>query len=322
MSNKNSAIFDIWIKTPLPKIKGNREMFQLYKTNLWIFKNSFGDFGFLITGTICKLSQKYKNIIPSWKRKLKNSKGQELKNCLLIESNNTIDSELFCSTISFLFDDKDKNRIYNAEEIEAALLKIEKITLKELDELNAVVGVWGELYLINEFIKKIKNSKDKLELIESWEGLENRSKIDFHFSSKETKIEVKTTLGALRIHHFNGLEQVSKDHCRQGLLASLCIYLYDNGVSCLDIVDSIKKNIPKSIVTIFESKLKLRGKECLNNKYHFSISTSKEFEFFEFEEIPKPITEDGIGSIEWTAVLDNKKYLSKTKKEKLFNIFN
>jgi hypothetical protein len=322
MSNKNLLIYNRWKKMPLPKISGNLEMFQFYKTNLWFFKNSDGNFGFLITGTICKLSSKYKNITPSWKKKLKNSCGQELKHCLIIESNNSIDSELFCSTISFLFEDNNRDRIYKADEIEAALLKIEEITLKEHDDLISVIGVWGELYLINIFVKQTNNDKDRLEIIESWEGIENRSKIDFHIVSKAIKIEVKTTLEAIRLHHFNGLEQVSKDNCRQGLLASLCVNLYDNGSSCLDLVESVKRNISRSVLTIFESKLKLRGKECFDNKYHFAISPAKELEFFEFEKVPKPIVEEGIGSIEWTAVLDNKKYLTKIKKDKLFKIFN
>jgi hypothetical protein len=52
----------------------------------------------------------------------------------------------------------------------------------------------GELYLINEFIKITKSEKGKLELIESWEGVETRSTIDFNFKSRKTKIEVKTTI--------------------------------------------------------------------------------------------------------------------------------
>jgi hypothetical protein len=322
MNKKESDIYSTWKKVPTPIKKGNYELFQYLNTNLWVLKNSVGGFGFLITDTISKLGSDYKNIVSEWKSKLKNKDGQTLNRCLIIESKENIDSKLFCSAISSLFEIQDKYHSFNVHEIEDALIKIEEITIKETDEFNKVIGVWGEIYLLNELIKFTNNEKDKLEIIESWEGVETRTKIDFNLKSKSTKIEVKTTTESIRVHHFNGLEQVSKGPNYKGFLASFCINQDDAGVSCNDLVNEIKRNISKIYLPVFESKLIIRGKECCNTKYTFTINSSKNLEFFDFSQVPKPIIEDGVGKIQWYAVLENKQFLDLNDKNNLLNLMN
>lgn len=322
MSKKENDIYSTWKKRPLPLQKGNFELFQHLNTNLWVLKNSTGGFGFLITDTISKLNSDYKNIISEWKIKLKNKEGQTLNRCLIIESKENIDSKLFCSAISSLFEIQDNYHSFNVHEIEDALRKIEEITLKETYEFNEVVGVWGEFFLINELIKITNNEKDKLEIIESWEGVETRTKIDFNIKSKKTKIEVKTTIESIRIHHFNGLDQVSKGSTWNGYLASFCINSDEGGLSCSDLLNSIKENIPKSILPYFDNKLKIRGVTCNNRKHKFIINSSKKMEFFDFSQVPKPIIEDGVGKIEWDAILENKQFLDEVNKNNLLNLMN
>jgi hypothetical protein len=322
MISNREAIFNSWQRIPKPKQNGNFEIFQYLKTNLWVLKNSNGGFGFLITDTISQLSLEYKNIHSHWKRSLKNNNGQILNLCLIIESNDLIDSKLFCSAISSLFEIKDKNYLFKINEIEEALRKIEEITLKESDAYNEVIGVWGELYLINELLKHTSNANNKIEIIESWESAESRSVIDLNIKSKKTKIEVKTTTESIRIHHFNGLGQVTTDSSQKGFLASLCIIPDDNGLSCLDLVKYIEDNIPSHYLTIVDKKLRIRGEVCRNNKFHFSLTPHKTLEFFDFDEVPKPTIEDGVGKITWEATLENKQHLDGTKKHNLLNIMN
>ena len=321
MIDKKKDIYDSWEEIPLPKHSGNFEVFQYLKTNLWILKNSKGGFGFLITDTISKLDSEYKNIVSDWRKNLKNKDGQILNRCLIIESKDNIDSKLFCSAISSLFGIIN-NKIFNINEIKEALRKIEEITLKESDAYNEVIGVWGELYLINELLKHTSNAIDKIEIIDSWESVESRSIIDLNIKSKKTKIEVKTTTESIRIHHFNGLGQVSKVSSQKGFLASLCIIPDDNGLSCLDLVKYIEKNIPIHNQTNVDKKLRIRGEFCRNNKFHFSLTPSKNLEFFDFDEVPKPTIEDGIGKITWEATLENKQHIDATKKHDLLNIMN
>jgi hypothetical protein len=322
MSNKGADIYSRWKTSPLPKQKGNFELFQYRNTNLWVLKNSVGGFGFLITGTMSKLDSDYKNIVSEWKNKLTSKTGQTLNRCLIIESKDSIDSKLFCSAISSLFEVQNSQHLFKINEIEDALKKIEEITLRENDEFNQVVGVWGELFLLNELIKLTKRDDDKLVIIESWEGVETRTKIDFNFKSKKTKIEVKTTTESVRNHHFNGLDQVSKGLTWNGYLASFCINPDEGGLSCNDLVNSIKESIPIIFLPYLESKLKHRGVSCNNTKHKFVINSSKKLEFFDFSQVPKPTIEDGVGKIEWNAILDNKQFLNIDDTNDLLNLMN
>ena len=237
MKKTEINIYNSWERLSTPKQKGTFEIFQYFKTNLWILKNNLGCFGFLLTDTISKLDSDYKNITSDWKKSLKNKEGRVLNRCLIIESKINIDSKLFCNAITTLLDIKDKNKFYAINEIREALIKIEEITIKETDEFNEVVGVWGELYLINELITKNNTEVVKQEIIESWEGLSTRSIIDFNFKSRLLKVEVKTTTESFRIHHFNTLDQVSTDINYNGFLASFCILPEDNGFTCNDILN-------------------------------------------------------------------------------------
>ena len=319
---KQTEILKSWDAMSLPS-PGSKMMFNYLNTNLWIFKSSDNNFGFLISGTLDQLKNNYKNIVTSWQPVFHNQKDNiKLRNCLVIEASKNIDSRLFCINISSIFEIQDKNYLFKISEIEDALRKIEEITLKESDEFTEAVGAWGEIYLLNELIKNTKADISKLEIIESWEGVESRSKVDFIFKSKKTKIEVKTTTESIKKHHFNGLEQVSEDSSYDGYLASFCINIDDSGLSCKDLVDSIKKNIPYNYFINLENKLKIRGRVCGNTNYRFVLNPSKEMVFFEFSQVPKPIIEDGVGSIEWTAVLENKKYLDNPQKNKLLNLMN
>ena len=321
-NKKHIEILKAWDKMNVPN-PGAKMMLQYLSTNLWIFKTSDKIFGFLISGTMGQIKDNYKNIITSWLPHVIDKINKiKLENCLVIEASKNIDSKLFCTNISSLFEIQDKNHLFKVNEIDEALRKIEDITLKESDEFNQVVGVWGELYLINELIKITRGEKSKLEIIESWEGVETRSIIDFNFKSRKTKIEVKTTTESIRTHHFNGLDQVSKDTIWDGYLASFCINIDEGGLSCDDLVNSINKNISKEIFPYFEKKLKLRGASCYNTMHKFVINSSKKMEFFDFYQVPKPIIEDGVGKIEWNAVLENKHFLDINDKNNLLNLMN
>ena len=266
------------------------------------------------------LNSDYKNITSDWKKTLKNKEGRVLNRCLIIESKINIDSKLFCNAITTLLHIKDKNKFYTISEIQEALKKIEEITLKETDEFNEVVGVWGELYLINVLISHNNIEVVKQEIIESWEGLSTRSKIDFNFKSRLLKIEVKTTTELFRIHHFNSLDQVSTNINYNGFLASFCILPDDNGLTCNDILNSIKNKLSKSELNILENKIKIRGKVCKNTKYPFVINQTKQFEFYKFEDVPKPIINDEISKIEWQAILDNKVAINKKVRDSLLKL--
>jgi len=315
----NSNIYTQWKNLAPAKNKDSFNLKQFNQTNLWIYKGYNDCFGFLITNTFSQLQNEYKNIATDWKVQLADSSsGNKLSNCLIIESNSNIDSRLFCSAISSIFEVENNYR-FKIQEIEVALSKIEAITLKENDDYNEVIGVWGELFLLNEFIKKSSSNESKQEILSAWEGLNTRTKIDFNFKSKNLKIEVKTTSETTRLHHFNGLEQISTDDEIDGYLASFCITLADNGLSSFDLVESAKNALPEILIPLFNEKMKIRGKICLNNKYKFQINQYKCWEFFKFNIVPRPVIDNDILSVEWEANLENKTYLNDDEKYKLLN---
>lgn len=313
----NSNINSEWENLAPAKTINAYNLKQINQTNLWIYKNHHNCFGFLITNTFSKLQYEYKNIVVDWKVQLVDStSGNRLSNCLIIESNNNIDSRLFCSALSSIFEVEIDHK-FNIYEIELALSKIEAITLKENNEFYEVIGVWGELFLLNELILASSSNESKQLIISAWEGLNTRTKIDFNFKTKNKKIEVKTTSETTRLHHFNSLDQISTNDEIDGYLASFCITLVDSGLSCFDLVQSAKNNLPEILIPLFDEKLKIRGKVCFNNKYQFQINQFKNWEIFSFINVPQPIIECEITSIEWVADFENKEYLNDVEKQKL-----
>jgi len=320
MINQINSIYENWNKMPTPGGVGKYQLLQFQQTNLWVLKNFEKGFGFLITDTFEKLKEKtYKNLKSQWKSKLSGENGVILNHCLIIEASNKINSELFCSSISLLFNDNTKNKVFSTAEILQALNKLEEITKKRESDLNEIIGVWGELYLINELLKRAKNEFDKKNIIESWEGADSRSEIDFNFIKPKLKIEVKTTTESIRKHHFNSLGQLEITN-GAGFLASFCIKYDDFGKSCKSICESINNLLPKILLTVFEKKIKIRGEYCLNNIVNFSISESKGLEFFNFQNVPKPIPSKGVIDIEWTGILENIAPISSVQKENLFQL--
>ena len=315
-------IYTLWDNLNAAKNKDSYNLNQFNQTNLWIFKNQNNRFGFIITNTFSSLKSEYKNINIVWKQNLKDSiTGNKLTNCLIVESSNIIDSRLFCSAISSIFDVEDNKHQYKKHEIEIALNEIEAITLKDNDEFNEVIGVWGELFLLNELISKSSKIESQQEIINSWEGLNTRTKIDFNFKSKNVKIEVKTTTELTRQHHFNGLAQVTNEfgNSSNGYLASFCISIIDNGDTCKNLVELIRNVLPENLTPFFNERLKIRGKVCLNEKYKFQIT---DWRLFNFSDVPKPIIDNDILKVEWEANLDNKTPLTEKAKIELLTFLS
>lgn len=323
MKNNIPDIYSIWASIDRPSTRENLSLLQYKNTNLWILKGYSNQFGFLLTDTMSKLSYDYKNIVHDWKNQMHDINSNKiLKNCFIIQAKQNLDSKLFCSTISFLFDASSENTIFYLQDIEIALKKIESITLKENDEFNEVIGVWGELKLLHAIISVTKSMDDIHQVIHSWEGVDHRSTIDFNITSKKTKIEVKTTSLAFRIHEFNSIQQVEKPSDWNGYLASFCVCEEIEGLSCHNLVEAIRGCINVECNKLFEDKLTLRGQVCFNNKFKLVINAQKSMEFFDFDDVPRPIVNEGIGKVKWEAILENQNCLPHHRKNSLFELMN
>ncbi|MFD3393395.1 PD-(D/E)XK motif protein [Aquirufa sp. OSTEICH-129V] len=316
MNKEKLNIYTLWVS--LDSNKDSYNLRQLNETNLWIFKNQENQFGFLITNTLGTFNYTYRNINVEWKSQLEDLKSKnKLKHCLVINSNTNIDSILFCSAFSTIFEGFENNHQFKISEIELALNKIEQITLKENYEFFEIIGAWGELYLLNFLITISNNPNSLVNLVNAWEGISSRSIIDFNFTSKKIKIEVKTTTENIRQHHFQNISQVTNESGVEGYLASLCISINESGKSNNELVENIYDKLPENLVLLFEEKLKLRGKVCFNDKFMFQLNELKPLEIYEFKNVPKPLLTDDITKVEWNSILEKTHSLNSNLKNDL-----
>jgi len=296
------------IKHTWNKMRASKEDGQYrlnnYANNLYLLKDSKKNFGFCVTGIYNTL--KYKNLkIENKKYLINHNTGERLLNCILITAKEKIDSNLLASIIDCLFEDY-KGDITSFD-LDKAFSEISRIVEKE-EDTNDVIGVWGELYLINEILQLTKEDKIKYKIIKSWEGLNERTKIDFNLKEKKTKIEVKTTTKESRIHTMHGLSQLQKEKDWKGYLYSVCILTSSDGKSCLSLHDTILSSLNSESKNLFNQKVELRGESiCKNNSSIFSISPNHSPLFIDFKHVPTPKFKKhaAIGKIEWEIILSN-----------------
>ena len=275
-------------------------------SNLWIVKDEDENCGFLIEN--CKedtsIIKTYINLEGKRRRELI-TYDQVLKDVYMVRHNKKIKPEIFSDSLNSYFNKNLKDK-YDIKDIIDALKEIEAITKRLKTPLNEIIGVWGELFIIQCLVLHFKkNYKIIKEIIESWESPNGRALIDFKFNKQKLNLEIKTTTSDSRIHHISSLNQVSNDVNWRGLLASVCIK-QGEGKSCNTLVTQILNLLDKESGDIFLKRLIIRGKNiCRNNKYIFKINNKNEIRFFDFQFVPKPKINDRIFNIKWDVVLDN-----------------
>ncbi len=97
---------------------------------------------------------------------------------------------------------------------------------------HSVQGLWAELLIITE-------ASDPKLLLRSWHG-EPGDRYDF--STDKQCIEVKSSSGEARIHHFS-LEQLNPASDTTAIVISLFVQRSADGITVIDIMDSIRSQI-------------------------------------------------------------------------------
>lgn len=299
---KNKSAHKIWkeLKTPKPN---KYNLTRFCNTNLYILKDENKKFGIVLSNTIDDVKI-YKNLNVEFHKKLF-SENQHLDDCLLIKNKFLDHSLLFAKAFDSIISKrelKDKNssrEIYNIiNEVRHVFSRI-KINFQE------IVGVWGELYLINLLLEKNSSKYDMSEIISGWESEKGRAVIDFCLNPNQTKIEVKTTVKEIRTHHINTLDQVICDDPWTGFLASLCISEDKDGKSCYTLLKEIESKLDESLIGNFFSKIEIRGKEICNDKTN-KFNLRKELSLYKFEDIAKPKVDTiEITNVEWDINLED-----------------
>lgn len=172
-----------------------------------------------------------------------------------------------------------------ASKVESLLSIFAKLKHRPLHKLQ---GLWAELLLIEQ-------SKDPATVARAWHATPN-SKYDFTIGGD--KIEVKSTQGENRIHHFS-LDQLNPSQNSRLLVCSVIVRESGNGAkgySVFDLYDHISQKIPDIQVRmhIYETIVDTLGNEFYEaqNKYFDYIEACDRLALYYYLDVPKINKED------------------------------
>lgn len=161
------------------------------------------------------------------------------------------------------------------------------------DEL---IGLFGELVLISI-------APDKEKALDLWhEASEGR----YDFTSGNSRLEVKTTLGELRKHHFSSSQLPAKSGVKLRV-ASVLTETVQDGTSVIDLWQTILPFVKKPKLV---EKLNGLVLKTILKDYDKSISLGFDYDaairsilYFAGESVPTPILTEGVLSASWEALM-------------------
>ena len=306
-------------------------------TNMYVAKTFDDRFVVLFENVPNKPNEKYANLeVKKLDGGLKSATGGKLETVLFIgtgkyevkgKTYDKVNPDEFAKAFNACFDGDLRNKTQlKLDDIRLILKKIKAFTkTKQKPKLEEIVGLWGELFLINELLGHASPDNAE-EIVDGWEGSKGKTIIDFNFENKKTLVEVKTTLKKDRIHHFLSLNQLKlRSNYDVGYLASIKVAKSSrNGTSCRDLFLKIYENplLDNNLKELFKIKLDYKGEELYNNdEYCFVLS---DMSFCEFDKVPKPKVGDFILEVEWSAKLSGveSEFLTDPEKTKLLKMFS
>ena len=162
------------------------------------------------------------------------------------------------------------------------------------DEL---IGLFGELCLISQ-------ADDKDYAVSIWhEATEGR----YDFTSGSSRLEVKTSLGDLRKHHFSSSQLPAKPGVSVRI-ASVITEIVQDGTSVVDLWRSILNDLskPQTKDKFNHLVLKTVSKDPdKSQEIGFDFDSAiKSIEFFPSTSVPTPILTDGVISASWEALIN------------------
>ena len=143
-----------------------------------------------------------------------------------------------------------------------------------------IQGLWAELCMI-------AISRDPNALIAAWHATpEDR----YDFSAASERIEVKSSSGSVRVHHFS-FEQLNPPECVRILVASVFANEAGNGTSVFDLVDKIRYRVNheaqlvERVDQIVAATLGSSWRHAGNVRFDFEEATSS-LRYYEPSKIP------------------------------------
>jgi hypothetical protein len=143
----------------------------------------------------------------------------------------------------------------------------------------AIAGLWAELFIISR-------SGDPQSLLSAWHAIPEER---YDFFSGADRVEVKSTTGPMRVHHFS-LEQLRPPTGTRVLVASLHTNGASGGSSINDLVDVIRRSVtdPDSLIQLDASVAQTLGQDwraMRDHRFDYQAALAS-LRFFDAASIP------------------------------------
>ena len=300
---------DIWEnKLKIPREKGKYSFEPIPGTNIILIKSFDNRLGLLIENTSAIPDNfKLKKFEFSFFNKLENKTKKVIyERCQLTLADKSLKANYLIKILFGIFEDSKES--ITSKKLMQVLKELKKDFDPEEEKRNEIIGVWGELYFLNNLFSKPISISTASCIINGWEGDGGRKKIDFRFGFCKIAIEVKTTTLEERIHHISGHEQFIKPADFNYLIfLSTRILPDDAGVNCLELVNKINKKLKnKSLITEFEDKILIRNNDlCHDTSYRFTQRDKEPFTFYDSKKFELPSIPKGVLKMHWEQNFDS-----------------
>lgn len=307
-----NSVHKIWEELKRPKKKEGYSIRRFGKTNLYIAKTIDYRFVVLVEDIPNVMRKSYKNLEIENIKQLITKDKKKMSRILSIKTGkyelegktyDKVSPVEFARTFDACFDKELRiKQLLDIDDVKEILKKIQDFTKTVPNPaFEEIVGLWGELCFIEKLLLSCSSSENAKKIIEGWEGVNGKTIIDFNFKDKKTQVEIKTTAGLERVHHFLSLKQLQcSSGFENGYLASIKIKEdKKNGASCKHLVSKIENNplFNNHLKNLFKIKLEFKGEKYYKNEKHCFVLS--DMSFMSFEDVPKPKIDEFITEVSW-----------------------
>ena len=235
------------------------------------------------------------------------------QNCLTLEFDRVVDEDAVAKIAEHLCEGDNTPRTGDD------LLRTIDIFRSVVEEEKSVwtyekmLGLWGELKVLERLIMLSENNYQILACIRAWKSTSIHCK-DFIFSSVEAAFDVKTTTRTQRLHQISSVDQVAGKKGWETKLVSLCArpVAQEEGRSVMNLIARICNLLeahPHEL-ELFEEKinhLDIDDKICGEN--YLMERHGKTIMIFEAEDVPgvkrfvRPNLPTGVPELSWPVIL-------------------
>lgn len=164
-----------------------------------------------------------------------------------------------------------------------------------------ISGVWAELFCI-------ASSGNVPVAVNRWH---NDNAEAFDFSWGHGRLEVKSTVGPIRVHDFS-LEQLQPPNCGSGYVASLVLKATNAGEGVLDLAKRVEAELNGDVAlqaklwALLVQSLGSDFSETLDRRFDFDLA-AKQLMLFRTEDVPSlpPVADSRISSVRFRADLSS-----------------